>query len=207
MAFNINEFKSQGLTMGGARPSLFEIEIPAWPGSLSNAPRKTTFLAKAASHPPSVMDPIEIPYMSRRIKIIGDRSFPPWSITIMNDEDFLVRESFENWHQSMNMREENVMATNVSTNPESYKVNIIVKQLSKDGTNTNSRAATGDYLYVYTLIGAFPTVVDPIQLDWEAVNQVEQFNVEFQYDYWEPREIREGSSVTAFQNLTNLSLS
>lgn len=193
MAFNINDFKAQGLDKGGARPSLFEIEIPNWPGSLPNATRKTAMLARSASLPPSIIESIDVPYMGRKIKIVGDRIFPAWNVTIMNDEDFLLRRSFENWHQSLNMREENVMFNNVTTNPESYKVNIIVKQLSKDGTNQNSIEALGDYIYVYTLVGAFPTFVDQIPLDFEATNRIEEFNVEFQYDYWEPREIREGS--------------
>lgn len=179
MPVSINDFKGQGLIGGGARPANFEITLSSWPGALANAPRKLSYLAKAASLPPSIIDPVEIPYMGRRIKIMGDRSFPPWSITIMNDEDFLVRDSFERWHQLLNARQENVMTT-ATTNPESYKVNIIVTQLSKDGSA----------LYKYTLIGAFPTVVDPIQVDWEAINQIEQFNVEFQYDFWNSERIR-----------------
>ncbi len=194
MTFNINDFKSNGPTMGLARPTLFEIEIPAWPGSLPNASRKTALLARAASLPPSILEAVPVPYKGRSINIVGDRVFPPWNVTVMNDEDFLLRRSFENWHQSLNMREENVMFNNVTTNPESYKVNIIVKQLSKDGTNQNSIDGQGDYIYVYTLIGAFPTYVDQIPLDYEATNRFEEFNVEFRYDYWEPREIKEGTT-------------
>jgi hypothetical protein len=198
MTFSINEFKSNGLVFGGARPAMFEITLPQWPGALPDASRKLSFLAKAASLPPSILDPIEIPYMGRRIKVVGDRSFPAWSITVMNDEDFLLRESFEQWHQLLNQREQNVSA--IGTEPANYKKDIIVTQLSKGGgdrpisTSSASVQPASGSIYTYTLVGAFPTVVDPIQLDFEAVNQVEQFNVEFQYDYWEPREIREGVS-------------
>lgn len=186
MVMSINEFKSNGLIGGGARPANFRVIIPTWPGSSQTAARKTSFLAKAASLPPSVVDPIEVPYMGRRIKIMGDRTFPGWSITVMNDEDFDLRESFEEWHQLLNARQENILSRPLTTNPESYKVNIVVEQLSKDGSS----------LYRYTLVGAFPTVVDQIQLDWEAINQFEQFNVEFQYDYWEPFELTSSNGLT-----------
>lgn len=184
MAFSIEQFKSSGLVFGGARPSLFEINLTNWPGASTTAPGTLTFLAKASSLPPSIIDPIEIPYFGRRIKISGDRSFPPWSITVMNDENFDLRRSFEEWHQRVNSREPNLMNFTTAS-PINYKVNIGIKQFSK----------TGDLIYTYTMVGAFPTVVDPIQLDWEAVNQVEQFNVEFQYDYWEPVEINSGGQA------------
>lgn len=186
MAFSIDTFKADGLTRGGARPTLFEVEIPGpWPGGLSPA-RKVTLLAKAASLPPSIIDPIEIGYMGRRIKIAGDRSFPPWSITLMNDEDFDVRRAFEAWHESINSREPNLMEF-PSTSPENYKLDIHVTQMSKSGPNLGTES-----IYTYTLVGAFPVVVDPIQLDWEAVNQIEQFNVEFHYDYWQPFRVERG---------------
>lgn len=208
MSFNIEQFKSDGLNLGGARPSLFEIMIPGgWPGSLNGADVKLTFLAKAASLPPSMIDPIEIPYFGRRIKIAGDRSFPPWSITVMNDEDFIVRDSFEEWHALMNSRVPNLMQFSTSA-PQNYKRDIIVKQYSKTGSGTDLGAGVaveGDYAekYAYTLVGAFPTVVDPIQLDWEAINQIEQFNVEFAYDYWEPYVIDSGSGQASSTRLVN----
>ena len=32
MAFDIESFKANGLVDGGARPSLFEVILPDWPG-------------------------------------------------------------------------------------------------------------------------------------------------------------------------------
>ena len=51
-----------------------------------------------------------------------------------------------------------------------------VIQYSKDGSILRS----------YQIIGAFPTVIDAIDLDWDTTNAVETFNVGFAYDYWVP---------------------
>lgn len=185
MAFNIEQFKSDGLYRGGARPSLFQIEIENWPGAGPQTTSKLRFLAKASSIPPSVVESIDIPYFGRKVKIIGDRVFPNWSITVMNDEDFLVRNAFVNWHEFLNGKITNEMSNGVGPAPISYKRIVTVKQYSKGGFDFQN-AGTDDagVLFSCSLMGAFPVTVDAIQLDWDAINQVEQFDVEFAYDYW-----------------------
>jgi hypothetical protein len=184
MTFNIERFKSEGLNLGGARPSLFEIEMSTFPGSNgTTSPERIRFLAKASSIPPSVVESIDIPYFGRKVKIIGDRVFPNWSITVMNDEDFLVRNSFMNWHEQLNGKITNIMSGQVGPSPLTYKANIVVKQYSKGGFEYGIQEEPG-VIFKCTLVGAFPVTVDAIQLDWDAINQVEQFDVEFAYDYW-----------------------
>jgi hypothetical protein len=51
-----------------------------------------------------------------------------------------------------------------------------VIQYGKDGSNIRQ----------YDIIGAFPTTVDAISLDWDSQNQIETFTVTFSYDYWLP---------------------
>jgi hypothetical protein len=195
MAFSINDFKANGLVLGGARPTLFQVLIPNFPtlsGSTvgfgtTNGPTltgKVQLLAKAASLPPSLVDSIDVGYMGRKIKVTGDRTFPNWACTIMNDEDFKVRNVFEDWHEILNSREPNLLtrvspssgSSNGSTDPNNYKRDITIIQFSK----------AGQEIKIYTLIGAFPVTVSPIALDYDATNQIEQFDVEFAYDYWEP---------------------
>lgn len=173
MAFNIEQFKSQGLNLGGARPSLFEVEIPGgWPGG-GDSVQRVRFLAKASSLPPSVVESIDIPYFGRKIKILGDRVFTNWSVTVMNEEDFSVRNGFMNWHEFMNSKVPNLL-NNDDGSISSYKSDVSVRQYSK----------SGEIIFECKLIGAFPVTVDAIQLDWDAINQIEQFDVEFAYDYW-----------------------
>lgn len=185
MAFKINDFKTQAFTDGGARPSLFQIEIPDFPslpgGSVGiDAKAKLSFLAKASSLPASIMPEIDVGYMGRKIKVLGDRIFPNWSITVYNMEDFSIRNMFEDWHELMNGREPNIMFT-TTTNPQNYKKDITVVQYSKLGNEKK----------VYTMVGAFPVSIGAISLDYDATNQIELFDVEFAYDYWQP--IRENA--------------
>ena len=88
MAFNINEIKSQ-LTLGGARPSLFQVTLTNPVNTSGDL--KMPFMCQAAQMPASTLGTIEVPYFGRKIKIAGDRTFAEWTITITNDEDFLIR--------------------------------------------------------------------------------------------------------------------
>jgi len=105
MAFNINEIRSQ-LTLGGARPALFQVIMNNPVNAAGDA--KLPFMAKAAQIPASTIGTIEVPYFGRKIKIAGDRTFAEWTVTIVNDEDFLIRNSMEEWMQSINSHLGNV---------------------------------------------------------------------------------------------------
>ena len=99
----ISDFKSR-LTGGGARPNLFEVEL-AFPSSVavdSEVLSKARFLVKAAALPSSTVAPIEIPFRGRILKIAGDRTFETWTITVINDTDFLIRSAFEKWMNVIN---------------------------------------------------------------------------------------------------------
>lgn len=192
MPLNVEEFKSQGLVGGGARPSLFEVIFPQWPGGDDGTVRRLVFLAKASSIPPSVEGSVEVPFQGRRIKVIGDRQYANWSITIINDIDFSIRTAFEQWHQNMNMHIENVML-DVSPQPATYKRNAIVRQLSKDGA----------VLKTYSMMGLFPVTIEQIGLDWEATDQIELFEVEFSVDYFLPYDYDGLAESQAFSELAS----
>lgn len=166
MAFNINEFKSQ-LVGGGARPSLFQVQItnPVEPA----ADFKIPFMIKAAALPESTLGSYVVPYFGREIKYAGDRVFADWPVTIINDEDFLIRNAMEAWSNAINSHDTNTRAL-----PQSYKSNAVVTQYSKDG-----RA-----LRTYVFEGMYPVSIDSIPLSWEQSNAIEEFGVTFQYDMW-----------------------
>lgn len=178
MPFNINTFKSQGLVNGGARPSLFDIEITGHSG-LENL----KFVARSSQLPAMTLQSIDVPYFGRKIKIAGDRTFADWSITVMNDEDFKIRARFEEWSNKMNTIISNV--NSAGNSPSSYKGTAIVRQYSKAGKSGDNVTAP---VRSYRFVGIFPTQIDAINLDWDSVNQIETFDVNFAYDYWEPYE-------------------
>ena len=176
--FNISTFKSRGLTLGGARPALFEVflRVPDGVGADQSSADKFRFTCSAAQLPAASVASIDVGYFGRKIKVSGDRTFQDWSVTIMNDEDFLVRSMFEKWSNSLNRLEANIRDVAYSGNENSYKTDLSVIQYGKDGTAIRE----------YHIIGAFPTSVDAISLNWDSASQIETFGVTFAYDYWLP---------------------
>lgn len=176
--FNISTFKTRGLTLGGARPALFEVylSIPSGVKADAASAQKFRFTCRAAQLPASTVGNVEIPYFGRKIKVAGDRTFTDWSVTVMNDEDFLVRSMFEKWSNSLNRMQANVRDVAYYGNENSYKAVMNIVQYSKDGLPIRQ----------YDMVGAFPTNIDAISLDWDTTNQIETFQVTFAYDYWLP---------------------
>lgn len=180
MAFNINNFKGQALPYGGARPTLFEVVVgnPLNLGETLDQASLTQFrfVCRAASVPPSALGTIEVPYFGRKIKLAGDRVFASWQVTVMNDEDYSIRSMLEKWSNALNTIETNIRRPVGELN---YKSDILVRQFGKNGAGNAP-------IRVYRLVGAFPTVISPIDLDWNATDQIENFSVTFEYDYWLP---------------------
>jgi hypothetical protein len=176
MPFNISAFKSNGLVYGGARPSLFNVfmSVPAGLGLDNVSVDKFRFVCKTAELPESVISSIEVPYFGRRIKVAGERSFADWSVSVINDEDFSVRAMFEAWSNALNRLVSNVRDPAIAA--EQYKVDLDIVQYGKDGGVIRS----------YQLIGAFPTQISGIALSWESASAIEEFTVNFAYDYWVP---------------------
>lgn len=171
MAFNINEIKSQ-LTFGGARPTLFSVRIFNPANQVADI--KTQFMVQTAQIPSSTIAPIEVSYFGRRIKLAGDRSYDTWTVTVMNDEDFLIRNAMEQWSNAINGSQTNLRGFGGSQ-PSLYKSQAQVVQYSR----------TGRPIREYQFNGLFPLEISPIELDWGATDTIETFSVTFAYDNWE----------------------
>ena len=177
---NITEFRSR-LAGGGARANLFEVEI-AFPEelgiNLTDISDKVPFLVKAAEIPASNLGNIPVPYRGRVLPVAGDRTFDPWTVTIINDTDFVIRDAMEKWSNSIN----DLQTAQGSINPEVYQRTAQVKQLSREGS------APGDpekVLRIYNFVGIYPNTVSSIPLDFGATDQIEEFQVTFNYLFYE----------------------
>lgn len=171
MAFNINDIRAQ-LTFGGARPSLFQVIISNPINSVADL--KVPFLCKAAQMPASTLGLIEVPYFGRKLRMAGDRQFAPWTVTIINDEDFLVRNAMEQWNNSINLYQQNVSALG-SGAPSLYKSQATITQFGK----------AGELLRTYQFNGIYPESISAIDVAWASVDEIEEFQVTFQYDTFE----------------------
>jgi hypothetical protein len=166
---NIDNFKAK-LTGGGARPNLFKV-ICNFPADVGGDAELASFLIKGAGLPASVIAPIEVPYRGRKLKVAGDRTFEPWTITVINDTGFEVRNAMERWMNGMNGHQINTGLNN----PTDYQADLIIEQLDRDGSTIKT----------YNFRGCFPTNVAAIDLSYETNDAVEEFTVEFQVQYWE----------------------
>ena len=185
---NLHNFKTQ-LRGGGARPNLFEeASIPSFPSGISgagtlwnDAARKDfRFLCKAAQLPASTVAEIPVPFRGRILKVAGDRTFEPWTVTIINDEDFNLRSAFEGWMNTINDLSH---ATEV-TNPSSYMANAYIAQLGRgNARNSTSHPQSNrsqQVLRSYKFTGIFPTEVGAIDLKHDSTDTIEEFTVTFQ---------------------------
>jgi len=165
MAFNVNEIRSQ-LSLGGARNSLFQVTIQNPANGAADI--KIPFMVRAAQIPASTLGLIEVPYFGRKIKMAGDRTFADWTVTVINDEDFLIRNALEQWSNQIQSHQGNVRRFG-SANPNAYKAQAQVTQFSK----------TGVPIRTYTFNGIFPTEIATIDLDWSSTDTIEEFQVTF----------------------------
>ena len=166
---------------GGARPNLFECELyfpdDAIPeGTTRDAlTDRTRFLVKAANLPGSNISPINIPFRGRNLKVAGDRTFDPWTITIINDVDFSIRTAFERWMNLINKHEDNAGITD----PTLYQKDLYVKQLGRAqvGGTVPQTEAKIPVLKQYRFLGTFPTNVSDIALSYDSSDTIEEFSV------------------------------
>ena len=172
----ISQFKSQ-LIGGGARPNLFEVELTTLPAGIAWPSDNFRYMCKSAQLPASVIANIDIPFRGHIFKVAGDRTIEPWSITVINDEDFRIRKAMEEWVDRIAKLENNLGATD----PSAYMVNAKVFQLGRGATVSSSTNA-GDrnaVLREYEFIDIFPTSVSSIDLSYDSSDTIEEFVVDF----------------------------
>ena len=165
----VDDFKAK-LKGGGARPTLFKCTI-GFPLYANGDVELTSFMCKAANLPASNSSFIPIGFRGRQLKIAGDRTFDPWTITVINDTDFSVRDSMERWMNGINAHQANTGLTN----PQDYMADMQVDQYDKDES----------IIKRYNMRGAFPTQISEIALSYDTTDTIEEFSVEFQLQYWD----------------------
>lgn len=195
----IDQFKAT-LKGGGARSNLFEVSFDGSNnganGGIPSIPLFTnlgiTFeqgdlmLIKAASMPASTITEIPIPFRGRTLKIAGDRTFDVWTITVINDTNFKWRSFFERWMNYITK----VSDGSGTISPSEYMAEMSVSQLSRGpvgalNTRGDQNGTAIEVLRKYTVHGAFPTNVSAIDLSYNNENEIEEFTVDLQIQWWE----------------------
>lgn len=187
----IDDFKSR-LVQGGARPNLFEVEFnfPTAIGdqlSVSTVEEDLKFrmMIKGAQLPASNIAEVVVPFRGRQLKVAGDRRFDPWTITVMNDGDFNIRDAFEKWSNFI----VKVSDGSGTINPADYQANWTVHQLGRGAgdllTPGELNANQLPVLRSYRMNGCWPSAVSGIELSYDSADTIEEFQVTLQVQYWE----------------------
>lgn len=175
--FNANEFR-QELTFGGARSTLFRVTLtfPSFVPGASAAGSKFSFMCKGSQLPGMNLGMTEVNYFGRPVKIPGDRVFEDWNVTIINDEDFLVRNALEAWQNGVDQIDHDTgrLRASGAEGINTIVADITVQQLSKAGSVVKQ----------YQLKNAWPLVIEPIDVNWDNRDQIEEFGATFAYDYF-----------------------
>jgi hypothetical protein len=190
MAHTLSDFK-KALSGGGARPNLFEVAIPTLPPDInydSTAEGQANFsmLCKAAALPASNIAPIDVPFRGRIFKVAGDRTFDTWTVTIINDQNFVIRNVMELWMQKIGQYGDGSGATD----PAQYMVDAYVKQFKRSPSALGFNSPVNEGLEaaaLYKFYDIFPTNISQIDLSYDTSDTIEEFTVEFQVQYWTPQ--------------------
>lgn len=171
MAFKVTDVINE--SMDGARPSLFmaQITFPTSVSGSAGASQISRFLIKSASLPSSTLGIIELPFMGRKIKIAGDRTFEDWETTIINDEKMHVRSAIENWSDRINGFQSNRPGF---ANSMEYRTSATVTQIS----------ARGIPVRTYKFHNMWPSTIAAIDVAWETTDTVEEFSCTWTYDFF-----------------------
>ena len=188
---SITDFRSK-LTGGGARPNLFQVELPGFPAAIKDKWGDTLqkdfkFMCKAAALPASNVAAIEVPFRGKTLKVAGDRTFDNWSVTIINDENFQLRRVMEGWMQAISQYSDH----SGLTDPNDYMRNAKVFQLGRGDVTTETGTGSGgnsNILAQYRFVDIFPVNISAIELSYDSTDTIEEFTVDFSVQFWYPTE-------------------
>ena len=170
--FNVDAFKTE-MVGGGVRPNQFTVTIgfPTFLGPIGVAAGiSAQYLVSATSMPASSIGVAATMYRGRAVNFAGDRTYSPWSMTVLNDSTMAVRNAFEVWMNNMDDRQNK----SGFVAPFDYTGTIYVSQLDRNNT----------LIKQVRLNAAFPVNLSELSLDYNANDQIQQYSVELVYqDY------------------------
>ena len=172
MAFSASTFKSNlSSAGGGARPSLYEVKINFSGGGTVGLTAAETILVKAAAMPASTIAPLAVNYAGRAYKWQGFRTYDNWSVTVINDESFSIRNKMMTWMRWLSGKIDGTRDTiygQPASNGTWYDGDAQISQVGADGAQKKT----------YDMINLWPTELGEIAVDWssDAMDEVAFWN-------------------------------
>ena len=176
MAFTVTDFKSNmAAQSGSARPSLYTVDING-KNLTTSFTKNENILCKATSIPASTIAALPINYAGRAYKWNGFRTFDNWTVTVINDEDFGIRNKMSQWMRLIG-------GTFDGTRGTSYGDQLLGKQWFDGDATVTQLSTSGKALSKYKFHYLWPTELAGIPVDWSS-DAVQEYTVTFAYDYW-----------------------
>jgi len=172
----LTEFR--GKFKGGTRQNRFEITASSDTGNMDTI----KYFATALSIPAQIVDEIPVDFQGRRVYIPGDKDNPQWTLTILDDTDGKIWETFQKW---------NAKIANPGENTADYGPAAKRQNWTVDHLDTNNKK-----LKTINLAGCWPTQIGAIQLSNSQRNTLVTFDVTIRYDYWTAGPVTAGSTET-----------
>ena len=159
---------------GGTRPNRFVVtgEI----GGNGNTTPMNNLYVKAASMPSSTMGIIQVPFRGRVIKLPGDRAYPEWTITLLDENTNDFRVAFEQWNEAFNSHADNIsgeQAGGLDLTDTNLFTQWSVSQLDMQG----------DVIRTTILHNCWPVEVGAVDLTYDAADTLTEYSITLSYDY------------------------
>ena len=176
MAFKVTDFKSNlAAQSGSARPSLYRVDING-KNLTSSFRADENILVKATSIPAGNIAPLSVNYAGRAYKWNGFRTYDNWTVTVINDESFSIRNRMMNWMRNLSGQfdgERNAGYGDPLLGTQWFDGDATVTQLS----------TSGGELQKYKFNYLWPTEIAGIPVDWSS-DAIQEYTITFCYDYW-----------------------
>lgn len=156
---------------GGYRPNRFEVV-----GNIGNTNKTLTFHIKTATMPPSTISTIMVPYRGRNFKMPGNRTYAPWQITVLDDneaEGTALWGHFHTWSNTINDHLNNITNSQDLNFTNQLKI-WNVYQLDINGKRTKH----------IELRNCWPAEVGPITLNMDDNETLSSFTVTLEYSHY-----------------------
>ena len=166
---NLSSFVG-ALKDGGTRANQFEVAITGGPMTL---PADFRFLCRTTSVPTLTIGEVPVPYRGRQIFVSGDRTYEPWSITVLSDRTQQMRAYFEQWQNHIGDIGNRTDRSDIGVQPSKYYANAMVQQKDRNDA----------ILRTYHLYDVWPTTVEGYELNYETNDSILEFAITLRFNY------------------------
>jgi hypothetical protein len=128
--------------------------------------------------PGSTIAPLTVNYAGRAYKWQGFRTFDNWTVTVINDENFSIRNKMMEWMRwlsgKMDGTRDGTYGPPASTTSGGWF----------DGSAEVTQVGTdGDPKQTYKMFNLWPTELGEIAVDWSS-DAIQEYTIGFAYDHW-----------------------